>query len=253
MAVATAVAKSVTAKSRCICTGRGPRGHVGGSVDRLELVRRPDLGDSGSAADLFTSDGIWEWPYGSRTIRGRVQLRAYFGSRPADRKSRRLCTNVLEDVESPTEARATSYLVTYRADGWRDMVPPVSADQRRALRRYVHAGRRRLAARASPTRHSVRRGNPASVTLRRVTADPLPTPVYGDGKTMRQVVELRSRLGRCGREAASKGFGGRLGAEGIAGREYQRGGNWRQRGEGAPLQGCVRPGGHRLLLRLRSR
>lgn len=89
----------------------------------IELVRRLDLGVSGSAADLFTTDGLWEWPRGSRRIQGREQLRAYFGSRPADRKSRRLCTNVLVHVESPTRAQATSYLVTYRVDGWSDMVP----------------------------------------------------------------------------------------------------------------------------------
>ena len=89
----------------------------------VEVVRRLDLGDPGSAAELFTADGLWEWPQGSRTIQGREQLRAYFGSRPVDRQSRRLCTNVLVDVESPTRAQATSYLVTYRVDGWSGMVP----------------------------------------------------------------------------------------------------------------------------------
>jgi len=91
----------------------------------IEFVRRLDLGDPGSVADLFTPGGIWEWPAGARTIRGRDELRSYFASRPADRMSRRLCTNILVEVDSPTRARATSYLVTYRVDGYSGaMVPP---------------------------------------------------------------------------------------------------------------------------------
>ncbi|MFC4063428.1 nuclear transport factor 2 family protein [Actinoplanes subglobosus] len=91
----------------------------------VEFLRRLDLGDPGSVAELFTPNGIWEWPDGDRLVRGRQELRAYFASRPADRMSRRLCTNVLIDVESPTRATGTSYLVTYRVDGYRgEMVPP---------------------------------------------------------------------------------------------------------------------------------
>ena len=91
----------------------------------VEFIRRLDLGDPGSVADLFTPDGTWEWPAGSRLVRGREDLRAYFASRPADRMSRRLCTNVLIDIESPTRAIGTSYLVTYRVDGYDgNMVPP---------------------------------------------------------------------------------------------------------------------------------
>jgi hypothetical protein len=91
----------------------------------VEFIRRLDLGDPGSVAELFTAEGVWEWPAGSRLIRGREELRRYFASRPADRMSRRLCTNVLIDVESPTRATGTSYLVTYRLDGYQgDMVPP---------------------------------------------------------------------------------------------------------------------------------
>jgi hypothetical protein len=28
----------------------------------LEFMRRLDLGDPGSVGDLFTPDGVWEWP-----------------------------------------------------------------------------------------------------------------------------------------------------------------------------------------------
>ncbi|MFA3878807.1 nuclear transport factor 2 family protein [Streptomyces sp. MMCC 100] len=91
----------------------------------VDLVRRLDLADPGSAADLFTADGVWEWPHGDRRIEGREALRTYFGSRPADRLSRRVMTNILVTVDSASTATATSYLATYRVDGYVDgMIPP---------------------------------------------------------------------------------------------------------------------------------
>ncbi|MGP3971357.1 nuclear transport factor 2 family protein [Streptomyces sp. 6N223] len=92
----------------------------------LELVRRLDLGEPGTVAELFTPDGVWEWPAGERRVEGQEALRAYFGSRPADRLSRRICTNVLVTVDSPDAARATTYFATYRVDGWAEgtLVPP---------------------------------------------------------------------------------------------------------------------------------
>lgn len=65
------------------------------------------------------------WPQGGRRIEGRGALREYFGSRPADRLSRRMCTNILVTVDSPTTATATSYFATYRVDGYTGgMLPP---------------------------------------------------------------------------------------------------------------------------------
>ncbi|WP_129839357.1 nuclear transport factor 2 family protein [Streptomyces sp. RFCAC02] len=91
----------------------------------LDFVRRLDLGEPASVAGLFTPDGVWEWPGGDRYVAGRAALRTYFGARPADRLSRRLCTNVLVDVESPSTASATTYFVTYRLDGRTDgALPP---------------------------------------------------------------------------------------------------------------------------------
>ncbi|MDH6113850.1 hypothetical protein P3T36_005638 [Kitasatospora sp. MAP12-15] len=84
----------------------------------VEFVRRLDLGEPGTVAELFTPDGVWEWPHGDRRVQGREALRAYFGSRPADRLSRRMCTNVLVTVDSATRAHATSYFATYRVDGY---------------------------------------------------------------------------------------------------------------------------------------
>ncbi|MET7938258.1 nuclear transport factor 2 family protein [Streptomyces sp. NPDC005322] len=91
----------------------------------VEFVRRLDLGDPSSVADLFTPYGIWEWPAGDRRIAGRDALRDYFGGRPADRLSRRICTNILVTVTSSERAAATTYFTTYRVDGYSEgMVSP---------------------------------------------------------------------------------------------------------------------------------
>lgn len=84
----------------------------------IDFVHRLDLGEPGSVAELFTPDGVWEWPHGERRIEGREALRHYFASRPSDRLSRRLMTNILVTVTSETEASAISYLTTYRVDGY---------------------------------------------------------------------------------------------------------------------------------------
>lgn len=89
------------------------------------FVRELDLGDPAAVADLFTAVGVWEWPDGDRRIEGRDALRAYFDARPADRLSRRVSTNVLVTLLSPTTASATSYFTTYRVDGHDGgMTPP---------------------------------------------------------------------------------------------------------------------------------
>ncbi len=92
----------------------------------LELVHRLDLGDPRTICELFTPDGVWEWPYDGRRIEGRKALRAYFGSRPVDRLSRRMCTNILVTVDSPDTAGATTYFATYRVDGYTEgaLIPP---------------------------------------------------------------------------------------------------------------------------------
>ncbi|CAG6393706.1 nuclear transport factor 2 family protein [Streptomyces cocklensis] len=84
----------------------------------VEFIHRLDLGDPVSVAELFTPDGVWRWPFGDRRVEGREALRGYFASRPADRLSRRLMTNILVTVESEGTARAVSYLTTYRIDGY---------------------------------------------------------------------------------------------------------------------------------------
>ncbi len=91
----------------------------------IDFVRRLDLGEPGSVAELFTEDGSWQWPAGDRPVKGRDALRRYFAARPADRLSRRLMSNILVTVGSPDTATATSYFTTYRVDGHDGRTDPV--------------------------------------------------------------------------------------------------------------------------------
>ena len=96
----------------------------------VEFVHKLDLGNPSEVADLFTDDGVWEWAEGDRRIQGRDALRAYFAGRPADRLSRRICTNILVTVTSETTATATTYFTTYRVDGYTEgFVPPRAPTQ----------------------------------------------------------------------------------------------------------------------------
>jgi hypothetical protein len=129
----------------------------------VEFVARLDLGDPADVAALFTEDGVWEWPAGGRRVQGRDDLARYFGSRPADRLSRRLCTNVLVTVRSPDEAQATSYFTTYRVDGWAgELQPPPTPTQVGHYRDVFHrvdgvwllASRTTVLAFGGPTPHA---------------------------------------------------------------------------------------------------
>lgn len=96
----------------------------------VEFVHKLDLGDPGDVADLFTDAGFWEWAEGDRRIVGRDALRSYFAGRPADRLSRRICTNILVTVTSESTATATTYFTTYRVDGHvGGFVPPRAPTQ----------------------------------------------------------------------------------------------------------------------------
>ncbi|WP_062206763.1 nuclear transport factor 2 family protein [Streptomyces sp. NBRC 109706] len=90
----------------------------------LDLVHCLDLGEPGAAAELFTEDGVWEWPAGERRIEGRAALRRYFGGRSPSRLSRRVSSNVRVTVHSAESARATSYLTTFRIDEHRGELLP---------------------------------------------------------------------------------------------------------------------------------
>ncbi|WBO66626.1 nuclear transport factor 2 family protein [Streptomyces camelliae] len=102
----------------------------------IDFVHRLDLGEPAAVAGLFTEDGVWEWPPpggDGRRAQGREALREYFGSRPADRLSRRFMSNVLVTVTGPDTATAVSYFATYRVDGYGGGIvpagPPVQVGQ----------------------------------------------------------------------------------------------------------------------------
>ncbi|WP_433401120.1 nuclear transport factor 2 family protein [Streptomyces sp. CA-146814] len=91
----------------------------------VQFAHELDLGEPGRVAELFTADGVWEWAEGDRRVEGREALRGYFGARPADRLSRRICTNILVTLTSASTATATTYFTTYRVDGHSGgMLPP---------------------------------------------------------------------------------------------------------------------------------
>ncbi|WP_424216933.1 nuclear transport factor 2 family protein (plasmid) [Streptomyces sp. BI20] len=92
----------------------------------LDFVHHLDLGEPGDVAELFTEDGVWEWAHDGRRSTGRDALRAYFGSRPADRLSRRVCTNLRVTLDSDHTAHATTYFATYRVDGHEPGTIPLS-------------------------------------------------------------------------------------------------------------------------------
>ncbi|WP_097974681.1 nuclear transport factor 2 family protein [Streptomyces sp. gb14] len=121
----------------------------------VEFVRRLDLGEPGEVAELFTPDGLWEWAEGDRRIEGRDALRTYFAGRPADRLSRRLCTNILVTLTSASTATASTYFTTFRVDGHTGgMLPPRRRYEdtfRKAEGRWLLAARELFLDFAGPT------------------------------------------------------------------------------------------------------
>ncbi|MES5821466.1 nuclear transport factor 2 family protein [Streptomyces sp. RG80] len=108
----------------------------------VDFVRRLDLGEPGSVAELFTADGSWEWPVDGRRFAGRAALREYFGSRPEDRLSRRVMTNILVTVATSDTATATSYFTTYRVDGHDGGPTPIPSGPPVQVGHYEDAFRR---------------------------------------------------------------------------------------------------------------
>lgn len=82
----------------------------------MEYSRLVDFGEAAAVADLFTEDGRWQGT--DLLLEGREQIRAWFERRQgvARRVSRHVCTNVIVDVVSATEAKSLCYLVNYRHD-----------------------------------------------------------------------------------------------------------------------------------------
>lgn len=81
----------------------------------LESVAANDRQDYEAFAAFFTSDGLLHRPNGE-PLCGHEEIIESYRSRPRNRITRHLCSNILVDVESPQAARATTYVVLYSAD-----------------------------------------------------------------------------------------------------------------------------------------
>ena len=78
-------------------------------------MRYNDAGDHDSVASLFTEDGLLARPtMPDQPIVGRDAILAGFRARPAGLRMRHVVSNVIVDVESETQARATSVMTLYR-------------------------------------------------------------------------------------------------------------------------------------------
>jgi len=81
----------------------------------LESIAANDRQDYEAFAALFTSDGLLHRPNGE-PLCGRDEIIASYRTRPRNRITRHICTNILVHVDSPQSARGTTYVVLYTAD-----------------------------------------------------------------------------------------------------------------------------------------
>ncbi|MEG3168014.1 nuclear transport factor 2 family protein [Sphingomonas sp. LB3N6] len=84
------------------------------------LIRRfallNDAHDHDAIAAMFTEDGSFARPTDpDNPVRGQDAIRAFFRDRPK-RETRHVIANTVVDVESPTAARAVSYVVLYTGE-----------------------------------------------------------------------------------------------------------------------------------------
>ena len=81
-----------------------------------ELIHRGaaavDGNDAAAFAALFTADGVLERPSGA-ALHGREAIRGAYASRPADRITRHVVTNILVEPIDAGRARATSTVLLW--------------------------------------------------------------------------------------------------------------------------------------------
>lgn len=82
----------------------------------LESAAANDRGDYEAFAALFTANGVLHRPAGA-PLRGAEEIVASYASRPSDRITRHVCSNILVEVESQQCARGLTYVLLYAADG----------------------------------------------------------------------------------------------------------------------------------------
>ena len=88
----------------------------------MKAALRTDAGDHDGFAALFALDAVVTRP-GGQPLQGRDAILASYRSRPADRITRHVVTNCVVEVESPTQARATSYVQVWSATAGADATP----------------------------------------------------------------------------------------------------------------------------------
>lgn len=81
----------------------------------LESVAANDRQDYEAFAALFTSDGLLHRPNGE-PLCGRDEIIESYRTRPRNRITRHICTNILVQADSPQSARGTTYVILYSAD-----------------------------------------------------------------------------------------------------------------------------------------
>lgn len=78
----------------------------------LRAAARADAGDVAGLAQLFAPQGMLSRP-NAQPLEGRDAIEAAYAQRPPTRITRHLITNTLVNVESPTQARALSYVLLW--------------------------------------------------------------------------------------------------------------------------------------------
>jgi hypothetical protein len=81
----------------------------------LESAAANDRQDFEGFAALFTPNGVLHRPAGE-PLRGPTAIEQSYLSRPAERVTRHVCTNILIHVESAARARGSTYVILYSAD-----------------------------------------------------------------------------------------------------------------------------------------
>jgi hypothetical protein len=81
----------------------------------LESAAANDRQDFEAFAALFTEKGVLHRPAGD-PLRGPAAIAESYISRPPERVTRHVCTNILIHVDSAATARGSTYVILYSAD-----------------------------------------------------------------------------------------------------------------------------------------
>jgi ketosteroid isomerase-like protein len=80
----------------------------------LRFMALNDQQDWAAMCGLLTEDAIFARPTDpDNEISGRAEIRAAFEARPTGRITRHICTNIIIEAKSPTEASGTMYALLY--------------------------------------------------------------------------------------------------------------------------------------------